>query len=533
MARGAAIRVRGVGIDRVRRDMIALADATKAARRGVNVFRRDLLSVAAGVGLVGSSTVAIRSALRLLGAAFQTASEESVELTGQMRALKNAAGNFLSELGRVMTEGDMGETVFGTLQQTMALLTEVMVDSKESIQDFVQNGLIFLVDGFAATATAIGLIANSARGLQMVFQGLGIIVNGLMILIRKSIEITLSGVLQMLSPIAHRVIESIEMIRQRFREAGADMAVVDEELGGFEQFAEGILRMQDGIEDDLGEDVWAEFSVAVEKAEAKINNLANSVLDTNRRIKRLQEDSRLLKQAIQEGTIEAETAGAVIEDYAEHLGNARIAAIDTGNALRGLARAVTATISAASKDEIREAIEAKIALEEVLAEKRRAGYLLDAQLFDQEQAKERARIAALIKRREMMSAIGETAISVSQSVVDSIGLEGKAYRRATGALLVAEGTRQFVTAMGYLATTGKQAQGLALLAASAKTFAAARNLGASGGRGGGGAGGGGGGVAFTQDITFVGSTAGQDTRAIADSIRRATRDGIMQAQGAQ
>jgi len=158
---------------------------------------------------------------------------------------------------------------------------------------------------------------------------------------------------------------------------------------------------------------------------------------------------------------------------------------------------------------------------------------LEAQLFDEEQAKERARIAALIKRREMMSAIGETAISVSQSVVDSIGLEGKAYRRATGALLVAEGTRQFVTAMGYLATTGKQAQGLALLAASAKTFAAAKNLGASGGRGGGGAGGGGGGVAFTQDITFVGSTAGQDTRAIADSIRRATRDGIMQAQGAQ
>jgi len=533
MARGAAIRVRSVGIDRVRRDMIALADATKAARRGVNVFRRDLLSVAAGVGLVGSSTVAIRSALRLLGAAFQTASEESVELNGQMRALKNEAGEFLSQLGRVMTEGDMGETVFGTLQQTMGLVTQAMLDSKEAIQGFVQNSLIFLIDGFAATATAIGLIANSARGLQMVFHGLGMIVNGLMILIRKAIELTFKGITEMLSPLAARIIEDIGVIRRIFREAGADVSVVDEELGGFERFAHGILTLRAGLEEDLETDLWDEFSVSVDEAEGKINNLANAVLDTNRDLKRLRETARGLKEAVISGTIEAETAGAVIEDYAEHLGNARIAAIDTGNALRDLSREITAAHSATSKAEIREAIEVQIELQEKLTEQRRAGYLLEAQLFDEEQAKERARIAALIKRREMMSAIGETAISVSQSVVDSIGLEGKAYRRATGALLVAEGTRQFVTAMGYLATTGKQAQGLALLAASAKTFAAAKNLGASGGRGGGGAGGGGGGVAFTQDITFVGSTAGQDTRAIADSIRRATRDGIMQAQGAQ
>jgi len=147
------------------------------------------------------------------------------------------------------------------------------------------------------------------------------------------------------------------------------------------------------------------------------------------------------------------------------------------------------------------------------------------------------RLAIQAEEHRQQQAADAAAQAARQSIFASVGgamagliqAEGDAMtrvRKVLGQELVARGQAALAQAAIMAATLNPAAAGVA--AAGLGAIALGKRFGAGGGGMGAGRGGGGGGrsATVTQNITFAGGAAGQDTRAIAAAIGRASRDGV-------
>jgi hypothetical protein len=149
------------------------------------------------------------------------------------------------------------------------------------------------------------------------------------------------------------------------------------------------------------------------------------------------------------------------------------------------------------------------------------------------------RLAIQAEEHRQQQAADAAAQAARQSIFASVGgamagliqAEGDAMtrvRKVLGQELVARGQAALAQAAIMAATLNPAAAGVA--AAGLGAIALGKRFGAGGGGMGAGRGGGGGGrsATVTQNITFAGAAAGQDTRAIAAAIGRASRDGVLE-----
>jgi hypothetical protein len=149
------------------------------------------------------------------------------------------------------------------------------------------------------------------------------------------------------------------------------------------------------------------------------------------------------------------------------------------------------------------------------------------------------RLAIQAEEHRQQQAADAAAQAARQSIFASVGgamagliqAEGDAMtrvRKVLGQELVARGQAALAQAAIMAATLNPAAAGVA--AAGLGAIALGKRFGAGGGGMGAGRGGGGGGrsATVTQNITFAGGAAGQDTRAIAAAIGRASRDGVLE-----
>ncbi len=117
------------------------------------------------------------------------------------------------------------------------------------------------------------------------------------------------------------------------------------------------------------------------------------------------------------------------------------------------------------------------------------------------------------------------------SLVNGQGSIVKRIKKTIGQELVARGIAA-VARGGIMAAAslGTDPRAGLLIGAGTAAIVAGKKMGAGGGGMGAGRGGGGGGrsATVTQNITFAGGAAGQDTRAIAAAIGRASRDGVLE-----
>jgi len=117
------------------------------------------------------------------------------------------------------------------------------------------------------------------------------------------------------------------------------------------------------------------------------------------------------------------------------------------------------------------------------------------------------------------------------SLVNGQGSIVKRIKKTIGQELVARGIAA-VARGGIMAAAslGTDPRAGLLIGAGTAAIVAGKKMGAGGGGMGAGRGGGGGGRSATvnQNITFAGGAAGQDTRAIAAAIGRASRDGVLE-----
>jgi hypothetical protein len=149
------------------------------------------------------------------------------------------------------------------------------------------------------------------------------------------------------------------------------------------------------------------------------------------------------------------------------------------------------------------------------------------------------RLAIQAEEHRQQQAADAAAQAARQSIFASVGgamagliqAEGDAMtrvRKVLGQELVARGQAALAQAAIMAATLNPAAAGVA--AAGLGAIALGKRFGAGGGGMGAGRGGGGGSrsATVTQNITFAGGAAGQDTRAIAAAIGRASRDGVLE-----
>lgn len=534
----ANILFRALGLGRIAIQAANTSKSLATLGRAANKVRRDFLSVAAGVGLVGSSTVAVRSLFRLLGVAFEMAAEKSNQLAEEYEGTKVAAREFTLALGQQITAGQNGTNIMGTFQGILNLLTQAVNGSAGEFRTLVNQGLILVIDSFR-------ILNRTAQFLYQAFQVLRLVVIGLRMAfsaIYSTIRLLVRGGMHLFMS---AIVETMNLVR-RAVDAMKDLAILPESLreslqgvsrllnnpdaiAGLERFQEATRQ---GVRDAVNDGV-----AAMDRLEQKGRDAGNTMVNASYQAQQMSRGLRELRQRLREGRMEAERVVPAVEEvnntFTAGAEAARDYAESVSSAMDRLNEAVAAARHERKLNDQAEREAHQQALDDLL-EKAETHRRYQEKLEALRRRQHEEMMARMKEDLDMRSSLAESYISISQSVVDGTMKETKAYKKVTAMLLVAEGIRQLRTGIGYINTLGLQAQGVALIASSAETFAQAANLGFSGGRGGGGGGGAGGGgdIAFTQDITFVGSTAGQDTRAIADSIRRATRDGIMQAQGA-
>jgi membrane protein involved in colicin uptake len=137
---------------------------------------------------------------------------------------------------------------------------------------------------------------------------------------------------------------------------------------------------------------------------------------------------------------------------------------------------------------------------------------------------EAADAAAQAARQSIFASVGGAMAGLIQAEGDAM----TRVRKVLGQELVARGQAALAQAAIMAATLNPAAAGVA--AAGLGAIALGKRFGAGGGGMGAGRGGGGGGrsATVTQNITFAGGAAGQDTRAIAAAIGRASRDGVLE-----
>ena len=476
--------------------------------------------VALGIVGLGSAVEGARRIIEIGRRSVQEWAKENEEAAGRVRAVSQASDELRFAFAELISTGETGNTVMGTLTALMQSLKGIFDQNNQVIAGLVRGAMRAFLIVLRETVRFGNVLLTALTGLKVSF-----------LVVKATVISVASAFLQVNTAVVRGIIEPVQWAIDALALFTDAMADAIDRIAGERSGLSGPLREANaalvgfsvsvqGAQDftrELG-DRFAQMGIdARAAAAAGINELwvsfiqgASTAEDTITEINRLISSLGQLEIQIDETTASTERNTRATNDNAAALQRAAEAAHR-----RGLA-AAQAVAGRFTDEQAR--VEAKAESGRRIA-------------FDLEMLRRQQTIDAIKREEDARLALASTAIDTLGAVGQASGKAAKAFQVAQGVALMATAIRGFFEGLVMMARPGQQAQGAIMIGASIKAAVEAANMGASGGPRGGGQGVGGGSTVnqtANVEVTVAGGS-GLSDRAISEAVMRGVRSGFIEA----